>query len=402
MPTTVRPPTPPTAAPTLLNRRARTATSSAIRDMLDQARAPGMISFAGGVPDPERFPLALLAQLVTPLVADEGPRALQYGPTAGDAATRRALTMLYGSGPGDSPIDPDDLVVTSGAQQAIDLAARVLFESDQPVVCADPDYVGFLGALRSSGARPHPVPVDGDGLDVGRLADDLRAGLRPRACYVVPHHHNPTGATLHPERRAELHRLSTHYGFAVIEDDPYRELHFDRPPVEAEADPELTIRIRSVSKILTPGLRIGAVTGPRAVLEAMVVEKQSTDLHTSSLGQALVAAAIDNGFLDAHVDGLRSAYRARCEVLLRAIGDRFGDRVTVDRPSGGMFAWIDLPRHDTVELLGRAVARGVCFVPGSAFATSADQSTRARLCFATASAQEIVEGVDRLAAALES
>ena len=387
-------------APTLLNRRARAATSSAIRDMLDRAKAPGMISFAGGIPDPERFPRELLARLVAPLMADHGRRTLQYGPTTGEPETRRALTTLYDPRPDGSVVDPDDLLVTSGAQQALDLVARVLFEPGQPVVCGQADYVGFLGVVQASGARPHPVAVDGDGLDVERLAADLRSGLRPRACYLVPHHHNPTGATITAERRAELHRLSSRYGFPVIEDDPYRALSFDHPPVEVDADPELSIRVRSVSKVLTPGLRIGAVTAPRAVLQAMATLKQSADLHTSSLTQSLVAAAIDTGFLDDHVAGLRLAYRAKRDRLLAALATELGGRAEVERPDGGMFAWLRVPGVDTGAWLDRAVEEGACFVPGQAFSVGTDLTEWARLSFVTASEPDLVEGVRRLVRAL--
>lgn len=409
----------------ILNHRARTAPSSAIRDLLDQARTPGMISFAGGIPDPDRFPLALLADLAATTVRVDGRTSLQYGLTAGEDVTRWALarhlfvpfpTSAPGPGPGSPQgpdaeagpslgIDPDDLVITSGAQQALDLVARVVVEPGDRVVCGDPEYLGFLGILHDHGARPHPIPLDGDGLDTGHLERDLRAGLRPKACYLVPHHHNPTGATITAERRAHLHRLSAHYGFLVVEDDPYRDLHFDgRPPTEAGpelgADPALTVRIRSTSKILSPGLRIGALAGPTELTRAVVLQKQSADLHTSTLSQALVTAALETGFLESHLGELRLAYRHQAETLVAAIERALGDRARVDRPDGGMFAWLTVPDVDTDAWLDRAVETGVCFVPGSAFAVEADLSDRARLSFATASPPEIAAGVDRLAATL--
>lgn len=369
--------------------------------MLDRAREPGMISFAGGVPAADRFPVELLARLAAETIADDGARSLQYGPTAGEPGARRVLAGLYDPSPDGSIVEPDDVVVTSGAQQAIDLVARVLLEPGDAVACGDPDYLGFLSVLRDHGVRPHPVPIDGDGLDVERLGDALAGGLTIRACYLVPHHHNPTGATIGAERRRELHRLSTRYGFVVIEDDPYRSLHVDETgPIEADADPELTIRIRSTSKILTPGLRIGVLTGPRAVTEAVITMKQATDLHTSSLSQALVAAALDTGFLDDHVAGLRTAYRAKLDVVMGSLRDRLGDRVQVETPGGGMFVWLRAPGIDTTAWLDRAIARGACFVPGPAVAVEADLSEWARLSFVTASEDELVTGVERLADAL--
>jgi 2-aminoadipate transaminase len=390
-----------TMAAPLLNRRARMARSSAIRDLLDRSRVPGMISLAGGIPDPGHFPLALLADLASGVIGDDGRTSLQYGATAGEVETRLALTGLFGSTPSGPALGPDDLVVTSGAQQALDLVARVLIDPGDRVVCGDPDYLGFLGVLDDHRATPHPVPIDAGGLDTERLERDLRAGLRPRACYVVPHHHNPTGVTIDPDRRNHLHLLSSHYGFVVIEDDPYRELHFDgRRPVEADADPALTVRIRSTSKILSPGLRIGALAGPPEVTRAVVIQKQSADLHTSTLAQAIVVAALRADFLPFHLDDVRAAYRSRLDTLLAALDAALGDRGRVDRPSGGMFVWLSVPGVDTAAWLDRALERNVCFVPGAAFAVEVDLSDRARLGFVTASEAQIVEGVDRLAATL--
>jgi len=385
-------------SPSLLNRRSTPARSSTIRDLLDQARTPGMISFAGGIPDPDRFPLALLADLAAGVIRGQGNEALQYGATAGEAETKAALAGLYGPLPDGSCISSAELVVTSGAQQALDLTARVLLEPGDPVICATADYLGMLGVLNDHGAVPHPIPVDADGLDVERLEVELRGGLRPRACYLVPHHHNPTGATITPPRRAHLHRLSSRYGFVVIEDDPYRELTYDgSEPVEVAADPELTVRIRSTSKILSPGLRIGALAGPRWLTEAVTIQKQSADLHTSTLSQALVVAALGTGLLDEHVAGLRSSYQAKLDLLLGAIQDRFEDRIIVDRPGGGMFLWARFPGIDTSVWLSRAIDNGVCFVPGQAFAVGTDRSDQARLSFVTASPGDLVDGVDRLA-----
>ncbi|NNE74572.1 MAG: PLP-dependent aminotransferase family protein, partial [Acidimicrobiales bacterium] len=242
----------------LRSHRARTATSSAIRDLLEQARRPGMISLAGGIPDPARFPLDHLAPLVERIVREQGRSVLQYGLTAGEPGVREVLARTI-----HAELDPEHVVVTTGSQQGLDLLARVTVDPGDAVVVGDPDYLGALQVFRSYGADLAPIPVDGDGLQVDVLADRLAAGLRPTMCYVVVHFHNPTGATLSAERRAQLHQLAEQYGFLVVEDDPYRELYYDdNAPEGPPPGADNLVQLRSVSKILTPGLRLGWMTGP--------------------------------------------------------------------------------------------------------------------------------------------
>lgn len=372
-------------------------TSSVIRDLLEHARTPGMISFAGGLPDPDSFPAGRLAELSS-AVLDRG-RVLQYGLTRGEPEACLSLATLFGGA------DPDDLLITAGSQQALDLLVRSLVDPGDAVVCGDPDYLGFLGVVRGARARLHPMPVDEHGLDTEALQVALARGLRPRLCYVVPHFHNPTGATIARERWAQLRALSARYGFIVIEDDPYRELHFRAAPDDVAPDPDLTVRLRTTSKVLAPGLRIGALEAPRGLRRALEIEKQGVDLHTSTVTQAIAAGAVGADWFPGHLDALRSRYRERCQRFVTLLQDGLGGRVEFVEPDGGMFLWARFQGVDTEAWLPRALAAGVTFVPGSAFASNDGEARRhrerARLSFATASPVEMADGVARLAATIE-
>ena len=378
----------------LLSRQAQTASSSAIRDLLRHAKRPGMISLAGGLPDALRFPLREMASIAEAAVRLDGRQTLQYGLSRGEDATRlAAANVLFDDRP-----DPDDLVATTGSQQALDLLGRVLIDPGDVIVCSDPDYVGSLQIFRSHRADLHAIRTTPTGFDTVALEADLRRGLRPKACYVVPHFHNPSGTCMPRDAREHLAELSSHYGFVLVEDDPYRELHYDGSgPTEAVLDPELHIRLRSVSKTLAPGLRVGVMAAPSWIREAIVAAKQSTDLHTSTLTQAIAAACLDAPWYPEHLASLRVDHGIRRDVLCSALQREFGDRVRFTRPTGGMFVWVDaLDGVDSTELLGRALEENVCFVPGSAFAVDRDLSMALRLNFTNANEEDLREGVARL------
>jgi 2-aminoadipate transaminase len=376
----------------LLSSRARGATSSAIRDILVHADAPGVVSLAGGIPSPSSFPMAeLRAAALAALEA--GPRAVQYGRTDGDPACRAALARWT-----DAPVEADDLVVTTGSQQGLDLVARVLVDPGDAVVVGDPDYLGSLQALRGHEARLVAVPVDGGGLDTDRLAELLAAGLRPKLVYVVTNFHNPTGASLARERRTALVELAERHGFVVLEDDPYGELHFDGPPPPPlGVGSDRVVRLRSVSKTVAPGLRLGWTAGPRWLLDAVVVAKQSSDLHTSSLSQAVVVElARDPAWRAAHLDRVRALYRERRDALVGALDRHFGAAAPLTVPGGGMFLWTRFDGFDSAARLLDAVAAGVAYVPGPAFAVERPDPAAVRLSFTTASPEELDEAVRRL------
>lgn len=384
-----------TAPPIALATAATRIDSSAIRDLLHVIDRPDVISLAGGLPAPETFPAAALAQAVTEILAED-PGALQYSTTEGHLPLREWVAQRHG-------VEPDQVVITHGSQQALDLVARALVDPGAAVALADPGYVGAIQALRLAGARLAPVASDVDGLDVDALSDDLQRGARPALVYVVANFDNPTGATLSHERRAALAALADRYGFVIVEDDPYGDLRWGGaalPPLASFTDRVITLG--TVSKIVCPGLRVGFVVAPRSVAQTLVLVKQAVDLHTSTLSQRAVHRVLTTpGFMHDQLDRLRPLYRDRCGVLCGALRAELGDRFEFAAPAGGMFVWGRFADGtDTHELLPKAVAHGMAFVPGQAFAVAGDHRAAARLSFATATPDQLLEGVRRLGAAL--
>lgn len=372
------------------------AGSSAIRDLLEITERPGIVSLAGGLPNPATFPTEAIARATAAALAEDPVAALQYGPTEGYRPLRRWVAEQHGLGPGDD----DQVLVTSGSQQALELVTRALVDPGGQVALADPAYVGALQAFRAAGAELAAIPADADGLRVDVLAERLARGERPALVYVVATFDNPTGSTLSLMRRVELAALADRYGFWIVDDDPYGELRWGGQAPTALRDlTDRTITLGSTSKILAPGLRVGWAVAPTEVLRSMTILKQSADLHTSSLTQQVVHRTLaEPGFLDAHLATLRTTYRHQAEHLVGALQRHLGDRLTVAAPDGGMFLWAELldPAADTAALLGPAVDQGVAFVPGAAFGVECLHPTRMRLSYATADTSGLDLAVERL------
>lgn len=363
---------------------ARTAESSAIRDLLRHAERPDVLSLAGGLPAAERFPVAAINEAAAVVLArGEG---LQYGLSEGDVRLRELVATE----------SPESVLVTTGSQQALDLISRVVLDPGDTVVVGDPCYVGARQVFGAARARLVGVAVDADGLDVDELESRLRGGLRPKLAYVVTNFDNPSGAVLSWSRRTRLAELAATYDFYVVEDDPYGELRYDGEPVD-RIPGDRVLRLRTVSKTLAPGFRIGWIEGPQRVIDAAVIAKQAVDLHTSTVTQAIVAELLARpGFLDAHIAGLRPWYAAQRDALVTALRAGLPEADFV-APSGGMFVWLRLAGIDTSALLAAALDAGMAFVPGAAFAVERDLSDHLRLSFATVSAADLAVAVQRLA-----
>jgi 2-aminoadipate transaminase len=400
MPTAVRP------RPALSAAAGRVPTST-IRDLLALTEDDRVLSLAGGLPAVGHVHDAVLAEIAARVLAE--PDAAQYAPTEGWAPLRAWLAAGLAGGD-DPPAAAGDVRVTHGSQQALELTVRALVDRGSAVVVEQPTYLGAVQALRAVDAAVRAVPVDADGMDTDRLAGLLAGGLQPRLCYLAPTYQNPSGAVMSPERRAHLGALADRYGFVVVDDDPYRDLGFAPPPPRLRrwVPPELAVTLGSFSKVLAPGLRVGWLHGPGWLVEPLTRLKQAADLHTSTVAQRVVAEAVVRpGWLAGRAERLVALYRHRAGVLAGALAGAAGDRLGFAVPRGGMFLWARLaptrrsPAPDAAALLPKALALGVAFVPGAAFALADPPADHLRLCFATLPDDDLREAATRLAAALD-
>jgi 2-aminoadipate transaminase len=386
-----------------LAQRLRGVASSPVRDLLALLDRPEVISFAGGLPAPELFDLeGLRAAFDSVLSTPAGRRHLQYAPTEGDrdlralVASRMTVRGLRTSA--------DDLLVTTGSQQALTLIATALLDPGAVVAVEEPTYLAALQCFGLAGARVVPVAADDDGIDPAALADVL-VRERPTLLYLVPTFANPTGRTLTLERRAAVAELAARHGTWVVEDDPYGELRYRGAPVPAlAAQPgaeDRVLHLGSFSKIASPGMRLGWLRAPAGLIRALTVAKQAADLHTSTIDQAAAAAYLGTVDLDAHVRGLCAAYRERRDAMVGALPEALPAGSTWTDPDGGMFVWARLPGDvDTADLLRTALRHDVAFVPGAPFFAGAPDRATLRLSFTTNTPAQITEGMSRLRAAL--
>jgi 2-aminoadipate transaminase len=386
----------------VLERNGRVPRASAIRDLLAVTERPDMISFAGGLPAPELFPADGLRAAFDAVLREDPGGALQYGPTAGHRPLRELVAERL-SGRGIS-CEPDEIVITTGSQQALDLIGRVLAGPGMTVLVEAPSYVGALQAFAAQEVEFAAVAADDGGLRPDALSARLAGGPAPALLYTVPTFQNPAGVTMTGERRHDLLRCTNEHGVPVVEDDPYSALRYDGEPVPAlRALPggEDVIHLGTFSKVLSPGLRLGFVVAPREVAERIVLAKQGADLHTDSLTQRAVVRFCRDHDLDAHVRTLCAAYRERRDAMLAALAELMPDGTRWTRPEGGMFVWLTLPAgREALPLLRAAIERRVAFVPGAAFHVDGGGTGALRLNFTNSPPELIWEGVARLAAAL--
>ncbi|WP_372344553.1 PLP-dependent aminotransferase family protein [Streptomyces sp. KL116D] len=392
--------TPPFAA------RVATTGGSPIRDILAVTAQPEFINFAGGLPAPELFDADAVAAAFADVLRGDARRALQYSTTEGEPVLRRALAARTTDR--GLPTDADDLLVTTGSQQALSLLATALIEPGDTVLVESPCYLAALQAFGLAGARLIGVPCDEHGIDPDAL-DALVAEHRPKLLYTVPTFQNPTGRTLPADRRAAVAAVAARRGLWIVEDDPYGELRFegDRVPWIAtyEDARDRTVLLGSFSKVMAPGLRLGWLRAPKQLRRACAVAKQAADLHTPTVNQLAAARYLATVDLDAHVAKVSKAYGIRRDALLDGLPAALPAGSTWNRPEGGMFLWARLPQgagHDATALLSKAVEEKVAYVPGAPFYATAPDPTTLRLCFVTQTPEEIAEGLRRLGRALNS
>ena len=384
--------------------RLRGVRSSPVRDILALTEQPGVISFAGGLPAPELFDASgLRAAFAAVLSGPAAGRALQYSTTEGDPALRSALAArLTDRGLATTA---EQLLVTSGSQQALTLVATVLLEPGDAVLVEEPSYLAALQAFQLAGAEVVPVPCDDHGLDPDAVAA-LAARHGARLLYTVPTFQNPTGRTLPLARRTALVEVAARAGLWVIEDDPYGELRYAGEPEPALASlpgaEDRVLALSTLSKVAAPGLRIGWVRAPETLRRPLTVAKQAADLHSSTVDQAAAARWLAVVDLEAHLRVLREAYGARRDALLGGLAAALPPGSVHNRPEGGLFVWARLPDGwDADRLLRRALERDVAFVPGAPFFAGPPDRATLRLSFTAHPPAEIAEGLRRLRAAWE-
>jgi 2-aminoadipate transaminase len=397
------------------SQRAKNVKSSAIRELLKFTQNPEIISFAGGLPAPEVFPTERFREACNRVLEKQARLALQYGATEGYEPLREMIarhTSRYGV-----KAKPENVLLTSGSQQALDLIGKLMINPGDRVLVEAPTYLGALQAFNVYGAEYVSVPSDNDGLRSDLLEKSLRLG--PKFMYVLPNFQNPGGTTLSEGRRHELVLLADRYGVPIIEDDPYGQLRYegehltplivlDRENLRRDDGYSIgnVIYLSTFSKTLAPGLRLGWIVAPPEVISKLVQLKQGADLHTSTFVQMVAYEVARDHFLDEHIKLIRRVYGERRDVMLRALEENFPPEVTWTHPQGGLFLWVTLPeKMDCHQLFEAAIKENVAFVPGDSFYASnghPDEGRRHfRLNFSNASPEQIREGIRRLGVAIK-
>ncbi|HXG65837.1 MAG TPA: PLP-dependent aminotransferase family protein [Blastocatellia bacterium] len=375
---------------------------SAVREILRVTEKPEIISFAGGLPAPELFPVEALARAHAEVFASAGAAAMQYSTTEGWGPLREWIASRLRQKGIDA--DPDRVLITSGSQQGIHLAAQVFLDPGDVVVVENPCYLAALQVFNGCEASFITVDSDDEGMRVDQLENVLRQS-RPKLIYVVPNFHNPKGTTLSLARRERLVDLAHRYGVPILEDDPYGELRYQGehlPPLAALDKNGMVIYLSTFSKTLSPGMRIGWLHASREVRRAIITVKQSADLHTSTIQQRAAARLLESFEYDGHVARICKLYGERCRQMLKSLEKHFPEETHWTRPEGGMFLWVELPEGiQGEELLEDALKERVAFVPGTSFFAENGPRNFIRLNFSNSKPAVIEEGIRRIGEAMQ-
>jgi DNA-binding transcriptional MocR family regulator len=380
--------------------------ASEIRALFAVASRPEVVSLAGGMPYLSALPLDVVGNALATLVAERGTVALQYGSGQGDPGLRERILEVMR--PQQVAAHPDDIVVTTGSQQALDLVTRIFIDPGDVIVAEAPSYVGALGVFKAYQADVVHVPLDDEGLIPEALEQTLtelqRAGRPVKLLYTVPNHHNPAGVTLSARRRPQIVELARRFGVLVVEDDPYGLLGFEGDPLPSlhSLDPEGVLYLGSFSKTFAPGFRVGWAVAPHAVREKLVLASEAAILCPSSFSQLAVATYLDTHDWRHQVQVFRELYRERSVATLEALGDLI-PRATWTTPKGGFYVWVTLPEGlDASAMLPRAVTERVAYVPGTAFYADGQGHNKMRLSYCYPTPDRIREGVRRLAGVIDA
>lgn len=372
--------------------------SSVIREILKVTERPGVISFAGGLPAPELFPIKEIKEAFCEVLGGDGPSALQYSTTEGYTPLREYIASRMR----EKGIEagPDNILITNGSQQALDLLAKLFVDAGDTVLVEKPSYLGAIQTFRSYQAGFAPVPTDDQGIDVAALEAAIKKH-RPKIIYLTPTFKNPTGVTMSLERRRAVAGLLERYGVPLVEDDPYGELRYSGKPLSPVKSFDVAGRViylSTFSKTIAPGLRLGWITASRELIRKLVLAKQGTDLHTGTLVQRAVHRYLEKSDVAGHVRAIRREYGRRRDIMLEEMRQNFPPGISWTRPDGGMFLWVTMPGYfDTIKLLDRAIEEKVAYVPGAPFFTAAEGLNTMRLNFSNSTPDQIKSGIGRLA-----
>ncbi|MCD6276033.1 MAG: PLP-dependent aminotransferase family protein [Thermoplasmata archaeon] len=378
--------------------------ASEIRELLKVTQMPDIISLAGGLPNPKSFPVEIIKEITTKLLDSYGEKMLQYGSTEGVNSFRETLANYYNENYSFG-IGKDNVLITAGSQEGLYLLGKIFLNPGDTVVVEAPTYVGAITAFQSFYPNYVQVEMDDEGMNIDilekKLKELVREGKKPKFIYTIPTFQNPAGVTMSLERRKRLLELAKEYNILVVEDSPYEELRFSGekvPQLKALDKEGYVLYIGTLSKVLSPGMRIAFMIGNEEIIQKAVLAKQGIDLCTSPFVQYIAEEYIKGGYMREHIPKIIKLYKEKRDIMLDAIEDYFPDGVKWTRPDGGMFLWVTLPEHmDAGELLQKAIENKVVYVIGAAFYPHRDHRNTMRLNFTYPTNEQIEEGIKRLA-----
>ena len=384
-------------------KRMQDVRASEIRELLKLTESPEIISFSGGLPSPDLFPVEDLKEVSLSVLENSGRTSLQYTTTEGFEPLRRWVAERMNTRLGTS-FSADEILLTHGSQQAIDLTGKVFLDEGDVVLCESPTYLAALSAFRLFGCRFVEVPTDDDGMIPESLEEILRAEPRAKLIYTIPEFQNPTGRSWSLARKESLVRIATEHKVVVLEDNPYGELRFEGESLPSAATFDTignVLCLGTFSKIFCPGYRIGWIAGPREVIDKYVLVKQGTDLQCNTVGQYQIMEYLNTRDINQHIERIRVDYRVKRDIMLETMDELFPDGVSYTRPQGGLFAWVTLPEHlDARKILVECLEEKVAFVPGGSFFPNRGHQNTMRINFSYATTEELREGIARIARVL--
>jgi 2-aminoadipate transaminase len=382
--------------------RMKNVPKSFIREILKVTESPEIISFAGGLPNPRLFPAEQIKQASIRVIEKNGTEALQYSTTEGHKGLREYIADRYQKRYGYK-VDPTEILITNGSQQAIDLMGKVIVNENDGVILERPGYLGAIQALSLYRPEFRPVPLENDGIDI-KLFEEALKKPKTKMFYAVPSFHNPSGITYSAQKRERMAEMLLNRGVLLLEDDPYGEIRFigeDIKPVKFLMG-DMAVHLGSFSKIFAPAFRLGWIYAPKEIMKRINTAKQAADLHTNYFSQCLLYEYLTHNDLDAHIAGIKAAYRSQRGAMVAALEEKFGDAVSFTRPEGGLFLWMTLPDGlKAMDFINIALKHKVAFVPGNPFYVDGGGDNTLRLNYSSVDEETIRTGVGRLFEAYE-